>query len=100
MTKAKTGAKRAKRERPEADAQPTLLRSVAVDEDVRPARAQRRGDVTNRHDEGSGANETIDGLDEIQEAARQGAEDIPVSERDVEFEKLPVFDRGESEPKI
>src|ERR1051326_6341385 len=56
-----------------------------------------RSEVTGRHDEGSGANETIDGLDEYQEAARQGAEDIPVSDRDREFERLPVFDRAESE---
>jgi hypothetical protein len=59
-----------------------------------------RSEITGRHDEGSGANETVDGLDEYQEAARQGAEDIPVSERDTEFERLPVFDRAESEPKV
>jgi len=59
-----------------------------------------RSEITGRHDEGSGANETIDGLDEYQEAARQGAEDIPVSDRDTEFEKLPVFDRAESERKV
>jgi len=59
-----------------------------------------RSEITGRHDEGSGANETIDGLDEIQEAMRHGAEDIPLSERDRDFENLPVFDRAESEPKI
>jgi hypothetical protein len=59
-----------------------------------------RSEVTARHDEGSGANETIDGLDEYQEAARHGAEDIPMSDRDRDFEKLPVFDRAESEPKV
>jgi len=57
-------------------------------------------EITARHDEGSGANETVDGLDEYQEAVRHGAEDIPVSDRDREFEKLPVFDRAESEPKV
>src|SRR6187551_1184983 len=36
-----------------------------------------RSEVTARHDEGSGANETVDGLDELQEAVRHGAEDIP-----------------------
>ena len=56
--------------------------------------------VTGRHDEGSGANETIDGLDEIQESIRHGAEDIPTSDKDREFERLPVFDRAESEPKV
>jgi hypothetical protein len=79
---------------------PTLPRSVAVDEDVRPTRAQRRSDVTNRHDEGSGANETVDGLDENQEAARHGAEDIPASERGDDFATLPVFDRAESQRKV
>jgi hypothetical protein len=56
--------------------------------------------ITGRHDDGSGANETIDGLDEIQEAVRQGAEDTPLSERDKDFENLPVFDRSEAEPKV
>ena len=45
-----------------------------------PARA-RASEITGRHDEGSGANETIDGLDEYQEAARHGTEDISASER-------------------
>jgi hypothetical protein len=71
------------------------------DEIERPEVLSRpRSEITGRHDEGSGANETVDGLDEYQEAARQGAEDIPVSDRDRDFEKLPVFDRAESEPKV
>ena len=71
------------------------------DEIERPEVLSRpRSEITGRHDEGSGANETIDGLDELQEAARHGAEDIPVSDRDRDFEKLPVFDRGESERKV
>ena len=56
--------------------------------------------ITGRHDEGSGANETVDGLDEIQEAVRHAAEDLPASERGDDFDKLPVFDRAESEPKV
>lgn len=59
-----------------------------------------RSEITGRHDEGSGANETIDGLDEIQEAIRHGAEDIPASEKGDDFKRLPVFDRAASEPKI
>ena len=55
--------------------------------------------ITGRHDEGSGANETIDGLDEIQEAVRHAAEDLPASEKGDDFERLPVFDRAEAEPK-
>ena len=71
------------------------------DEIERPEVLSRpRSEITGRHDEGSGANETVDGLDEYQEAARRGAEDIPVSDRDREFENLPVFDRAESEPKV
>ena len=80
----------------------SLPESVAADEDVRPTRVPRRSDVTNRHDEGSGANETSDGLDEMQEAARHGAEDLPASERDEDedIERLPVFDRRDSARKI
>src|SRR3954471_5447381 len=55
--------------------------------------------ITGRHDEGSGANETIDGLDEVQEAVRHGAEDLPASEKGDDFKRLPVFDRAEAEPK-
>jgi hypothetical protein len=89
-------AKRAARQRAQSNEQQTP-HGVAVDEDARPVRRQQRSDVANRHDEGSGANETVDGLDEMQEAARRGAEDIPASERSDDFERLPVFDRGESE---
>lgn len=59
-----------------------------------------RSEITGRHDEGSGANETIDGLDEIEEAIRHGAEDIPASEKGDDFKRLPVFDRAQSEPKV
>ncbi|TMJ04895.1 MAG: hypothetical protein E6G97_05195 [Alphaproteobacteria bacterium] len=59
-----------------------------------------KSEVTGRHDEGSGANETIDGLDEMQEAVRHATEDLPASERGDDFKKLPVFDRAESEPKV
>ena len=62
--------------------------------------SQPKSAITGRHDEGSGANETIDGLDEIQEAIRHGAEDIPASEEGDDFKRLPVFDRAENEPKI
>jgi len=75
--------------------------TVAEDEIRHPEITSRpKSAITGRHDEGSGANETIDGLDEIQEAVRHGAEDIPASEQDDDFERLPVFDRAESEPKV
>ena len=51
-----------------------------------------------RHNEGSGANETMDGLDELQEAARHGAEDVPDKRKTLK--DIPVFDRAESEPKV
>lgn len=70
-------------------------------EDARPDAASRpRSEITGRHDEGSGANETIDGLDEYQEAARHGAEDIPASERRKTLKDVPVFDRADTEPKV
>ena len=62
--------------------------------------AHPRSEVTSRHDEGSGANETDDGLDEYQEAARHGAEDIPASEKRKTIADIPVFDRAETEPKV
>ena len=39
-------------------------------------------------------------FDEIQEAVRHAAEDLPASERGDDFDKLPVFDRAEAEPKV
>jgi hypothetical protein len=75
--------------------------TLNADELERPEVLSRpRSEITGRHDEGSGANETVDGLDEYQEAVRHGAEDIPASDRDTEFENLPVFDRAESERKV
>ena len=62
--------------------------------------AHPKSEITGRHDEGSGANETIDGLDEMQEAVRHATEDLPASEKGDDFEKLPVFDRAEAEPKV
>src|SRR2546423_3449193 len=61
--------------------------------------AHPKSETTGRHDKGSGANETVDGLDEIQEAVRHATEDLPASEKGDDFEKLPVFDRAEAEPK-
>ena len=68
-------------------------------EDAPPDAASRpRSEITGRHD--AGANETVDGLDEYQEAARHGAEDIPASERRKTLKDVPVFDRADSEPKV
>jgi len=69
-----------------------------LSEDIRqPVGAMRRSEVTGRHDEGSEANETDDGLNESDENIRHGAEDIPVGER---REDIPVFDRRELPPKV
>ena len=78
-------------------------RSVSdPEDDVRVPDASSRplSEVTGRHDEGSGANETVDGLDEYQEAARHGAEDIPAAERRKTLKDVPVFDRAGTEPKV
>jgi hypothetical protein len=78
------------------------LRASDLEDDVRPLDAPSRplSEITGRHDEGSGANETVDGLDEYQEAARHGAEDIPASERRKTLKDVPVFDRAGTEPKV
>ena len=74
--------------------------TIAEDEIRHPeVGARPMSTITGRHDEGSGANETIDGLDEIQEAVRHATEDLPASEKGDDFKRLPVFDRAEAEPK-
>jgi hypothetical protein len=57
-----------------------------------------RSDITGKHDEGSNANETIDGIEEEAEDLRRNTEDVPNGTKDP-FDKLPVFDRGEAERK-
>ena len=53
-----------------------------------------------RHDAGSGANETEDGLDATAEALRHAAEDTPSGALPDDLEKVPVFDRAGLAPKI
>ena len=78
------------------------LRSSDLEDDVGPPEASSRplSEITGRRDEGSGANETVDELDEYQEAARHGAEDIPAAEKRKTLRDLPVFDRADIEPKV
>ena len=78
------------------------LRTSDLEDDVAPleASSRRLSEITGRRDEGSGANETVDGLDEYQEATRHGAEDIPASERRKTLKDVPVFDRAATEPKV
>ena len=53
-----------------------------------------------RHDPGSGANETVDGLDATTEELRHAAEDTPSGTGPGKIEKIPVFDRADLHRKI
>jgi hypothetical protein len=53
-----------------------------------------------RHDTGSQANETVDGLDATTEELRHAAEDTPSGAGSGDIEKTPVFDRAGLAPKI
>jgi hypothetical protein len=53
-----------------------------------------------RHDPGSGANETVDGLDVATEELRRATEDTPSGVRPGKIEKTPVFDRADLERKV
>jgi hypothetical protein len=53
-----------------------------------------------RHDAGSGANETLDGLDATAEELRHAAEDTPSGAAPEKTEKTPVFDRADVARKI
>ena len=52
-----------------------------------------------KHDSGSQANETLDGLDSYAESTRKGAEDKPIGQKDL-TDDIPVFDRGDAAPSI
>jgi hypothetical protein len=73
---------------------------AASEDDVhQPIGARPRSETTGRHDDGAGANETVDGLSDTEEATRRAAEDLPTgrNERD---EDTPVFDRGDTPPRV
>lgn len=78
-------------------------RGTAMDADVRnvPVGAQPRSAVTAYHDPGTGAQESEDGFDEIEESIRAAAEDTPTGDgiEDAPSE-LPAFERGMTAPKI
>jgi hypothetical protein len=70
------------------------------EEDIRqPVGAMRRSEVTGKHDAGSQANETDDGLDSETEAVRHAAEDTPTGANEKK-KGIPVFDRAGAPPKI
>jgi hypothetical protein len=52
-----------------------------------------------RHDAGSQANETDEGLNASDEAIRHGAEDIPTGASEKKKD-IPVFERADTPPKI
>lgn len=53
-----------------------------------------------RHDAGSGANETVDGLDAATEALRRATEDTPSDTGAGKIKETPVFDRADLPPKL
>lgn len=62
---------------------------------------RRASDETAVHDPGSDANETVDGLNEQEEAVRQAAEEAPAPDAaDKPDDATPVFDRGKEQTKL
>lgn len=62
--------------------------------------ATPRSAITGRHDPGTGANETRDGLDATGEDLRRAAEDRPTGGgREDRPRETPVFERGLTSPK-
>lgn len=73
--------------------------TASADDVTQPIGAQPRSEVTGRHDPGTGANETSDGLSETEEMTRRQAEDTAldaIDEDDEGEEEMPVFDRAET----
>jgi hypothetical protein len=73
--------------------------TLSAEDALQPVGAIPRSQETGRHDSGSGANETIDGLSETEEALRQAAEDSVPGDTD-SLDDVPVFDRADLLPKI
>ena len=74
--------------------------STSPSDIARPVGTRPRSEVTGRHDAGSGANETVDGLTSSEEATRRGAENTPISAPEEDLDKVPVFDRADALPKV
>jgi hypothetical protein len=75
--------------------------SARLAEDAPVSDRRRASDETNVHDAGSGANDTIDGLSEEEEAVRRAAEDVPTGQSLTgPTEAIPVFDRRSMPPKV
>jgi hypothetical protein len=74
--------------------------ATAGSEINKPIGAQPRSRITGRHDAGSDANETDDGLTAADEALRRAAEDMPTGGDDNVDADVPVFDRAGALPKV
>jgi len=74
--------------------------ATAASEINKPIGAQPRSRITGRHDAGSGANETDDGLTDADEALRRATEDMPSGGDDRADADVPVFDRADMLPKV
>jgi len=59
-----------------------------------------RSTVTGSHQSGTGAQENEDGLSGSEEEVRHMAEDIGSGEGREDTREMPVFDRGETPPKV
>jgi hypothetical protein len=73
---------------------------TAASEINKPIGAEPHNEVTGRHDSGSAANETVDGLTAAEETLRRAAEDTPSGQEPEAEEDVPVFDRADELPKI
>lgn len=73
--------------------------SFTTDDALQPVGAIPLSQETGLHDSGSGANETVDGLTQTEEALRVAAEESVPGESD-DLDEVPVFDRADLLPKI
>lgn len=80
------------------DHQGAVQPSEAFDDTTKPIGARRRSEETNVHLDGEGGVETRDGLSESEEATRHAAEDR--EDREARKVERPVFDRGDTPPKV
>ena len=75
------------------------LDSASPDDITQAIGAVPKSTITGKHDAGSDANETIDGLNETDEMTRHVVEDLPSGSGD-DVEDIPVFDRGDTLPRV
>jgi hypothetical protein len=74
-------------------------RGVLAEDEIRDKKilTEPRSVVTGRHDAGSAANDTDDGLNEVEEEVRKLAEDVPLGKT---FDEPTVFDERLTPPKV